>query len=124
MSASTADILSALRLGHSFITFSANGPMLEMTAGDAMMGDSVEFSKVKLLEFKVSRLLGGDVVQVVTARGNIPLLKAEANGAMRGIYTMEAAGFARIEVLRSFLPGLPLLPALISNPIYFDAEKV
>jgi len=124
MSASTADILSALRLGHSFITFSANGPMLEMTAGDAMMGDSVKFSKVKQLEFKVSRLLGGDVVQVVTAHGNIPLLKAEANGAMRGIYTIEAAGFARIEVLRSFLPGLPLLPALISNPIYFDAEKV
>jgi hypothetical protein len=89
-----------------------------------MMGDSVKFSKVKQLEFKVSRLLGGDVVQVVTARGNIPLLKAEANGAMQGIYTMEAAGFARIEVLRSFLPGLPLLPALISNPIYYDAKKV
>jgi hypothetical protein len=33
---------------------------------------------------------------------------------------MQAAGFAYIEVLRSFLPGLPLLPALISNPIYFD----
>jgi hypothetical protein len=120
MSASTADILSAFRLGHAFITFSANGPMLEMTAGDAILGDSVEFSKVKQLEFKVGRLLGGDVIQVVTACGNIPLLKAEANGAMRGIYTMEAAGFARIEVLRSFLPGLPLLPALISNPIYFD----
>ncbi len=39
---------------------------------------------------------------------------------MRGVYTMEAAGFARIEILRGFLPGLPLLPALISNPIYFD----
>jgi hypothetical protein len=40
---------------------------------------------------------------------------------MRGVYTMPAAGFARIEVLRAFLPGLPLLPALVSNPIYFDA---
>ena len=35
---------------------------------------------------------------------------------------MEAAGFARIEILRRFLPGLPLLPALISNPIYFVVE--
>jgi hypothetical protein len=35
---------------------------------------------------------------------------------------MQAAGFARVEILRKFLPGLPLLPALISNPIYFDPE--
>ena len=34
---------------------------------------------------------------------------------------MEAAGFSRVEILRSFVPGLPKLPALISNPIYFDA---
>jgi len=41
---------------------------------------------------------------------------------MQGTYTMDAAGFARVEILRGFLPGLPMLPALISNPIYFDAE--
>jgi hypothetical protein len=35
---------------------------------------------------------------------------------------MDRAGFARIEILRSFVPELPLLPALISNPLYFDAE--
>jgi hypothetical protein len=33
---------------------------------------------------------------------------------------MPRPGFARVEVLRSFLPGVPMLPALISNPIYFD----
>lgn len=121
MSASTADILSGLKLGHAYITYSANGPMLEMTAGYAILGDSVEFAKVKQLEIKVSGLLAGDVVQVVTTRGNIPLHKAETDGEMRGVYTMEAAGFAWIEILRSFLPGLPLLPALVSNPIYFDA---
>jgi hypothetical protein len=121
MSASTTDILSALKLGHAYITFSADGPVLEMTAGDSILGDSVEFSKVKQIEIKVSGLLAGDVVQVVTAHGNTPLLKAETDGEMQGIYPVEAPGFARIEVLRSFLPGLPLLPALISNPIYFDA---
>jgi hypothetical protein len=120
MSASTQDILTALKLGHAFITYSANGPMLDMNAGDAILGDSVEFSKVRQIEFKVSGLLTGDVVQVVTTRGNAPVLKAEADGEMRGEFTMEAAGFARVEILRSFLPGLPLLPAMISNPIYFD----
>jgi hypothetical protein len=39
---------------------------------------------------------------------------------MQGNYSIPAPGFARIEILRSFLPGLPLLPALISNPIYFE----
>jgi len=35
---------------------------------------------------------------------------------------MPAPGFARVEILREFMPDLPPLPALISNPIYFDAE--
>ena len=121
MSGSATDILSALKLGHAFITYSANGPTLEMTAGDAILGDSVNFSRVKQFEFRVSDLVTGDVVQVVTANGSTPLLKAETDGSMRGIYALDAPGFARLEVLRSFLPGLPLLPALIANPIYFDA---
>jgi hypothetical protein len=120
MSASTTDILSALKLGHAYITYSANGPMLEMTAGDAILGDSVSFSKIRQIEFKVTGLITGDVVQVVTAHGNTSLLKAETDGEMQGVYIMEAAGFVWLEILRSFLPGLPLLPALISNPIYFD----
>ena len=121
MSTGTTDILSALKQGHAYITYSTNGPALEMTAGDAILGDSVDFSTVKQLEYMVRGLLAGDVVQVAISRGNTPLLKAESDGDMRGVYTMEAPGFARLEILRSFLPGLPLLPALISNPIYFDA---
>jgi hypothetical protein len=35
-------------------------------------------------------------------------------------FSLDAPGFVRIEILRSFVPGLPLLPALISNPIYFE----
>lgn len=120
MSASPTDILSALKRGHAFLTYSVNGPMLEMTAGEALLGESVKFSSAKQLEYMVSGLIGGDVVQVVTNRGNAQVLKAETDGKMCGVYTMETPGFAFIEVLRSFLPGLPLLPALISNPIYFD----
>ncbi|MFZ2098690.1 MAG: CehA/McbA family metallohydrolase, partial [Anaerolineales bacterium] len=120
MSASPADILYALKLGHAYLTYSVNGPMLEMSAGEAMLGDSVDFSKVKQVEYKVSGLVAGDVVQVVTPRGNTSVFTAEKDGELCGVYPMEAPGFAFIEVLRSFLPGLPLLPALISNPIYFD----
>jgi len=34
---------------------------------------------------------------------------------------MDDAEVARIEVLREFIPGVPLLPALISKLIYFEA---
>jgi len=121
-SASAADILSALRQGHAYITFAPNGPSLAMTAGEAILGDSVPFPAVREIQITVRDLLAGDVVQVVTARGSQPILRAGTPGDMQGVYTMEAAGFARVEILRSFLPPLPMLPALISNPIYFEAR--
>jgi hypothetical protein len=121
MSASPADILSGLRQGHAYLTFAPSGPSLEMTAGDALPGDSVPFAKVREIQIAAGGLLAGDVLQVVSGGGSTPLLKAEMDGKFQGVYRMEAAGFARIEILRGFIPGLPLLPALISNPIYFDA---
>jgi hypothetical protein len=120
MSNSPSDILAALKQGHAFLTYSVNGPMLEMTAGNAILGDSVEFFKQQNFDYQISGLIAGDVVQVVTSRGSPPVLKAETDGTIRGSYVMQGPGFAFIEVLRSFLPGLPLLPAAISNPIYFD----
>ncbi len=121
MSAGSSDILDGLRRGHAYIVYSVNGPKLTLTAGQAMLGDSVDFSSARQIEFEVENLSAGDVVQVVTAYGSIPLHKAGTNGALQGEYVLDTPGFARLEVLRSFLPGLPLLPALISNPIYFDA---
>lgn len=120
MSASPADILSALKHGHAYLTYSVNGPSLEMNAGEAMLGDSVAFSEVKQVEYVVTGLVTGDEVHVVTLGGNVTVCKAETGGEFHGKYAMESSGFVFIEVLRSFLPGLPLLPALISNPIYFD----
>jgi hypothetical protein len=122
ISASPADILSALRQGHTYITFAPDGPELEMTAGDAILGDSVPFSRVKVVQITASNLLAGDVVQVVTARGGTPILQAETNGTAQGVYIPQAAGFVRVEILRRFIPGLPMLPALISNPIYFTVD--
>jgi len=122
MSASPADILSGLRQGHTYITFAPNGPGLEMTAGDALPGDNVPFPSVKEIQITASGLLAGDVLQVVTGGGSTPFLKAKTDGKFEGTYTMDSTGFARIEILRGFVPGLPLLPALISSPIYFEAE--
>ncbi|HEX9091642.1 MAG TPA: CehA/McbA family metallohydrolase, partial [Anaerolineales bacterium] len=120
MSNSPSDILSALKAGHAFITYAPYGPTLELSAGDAIMGDSVPYSRANRVEIIARGLSTGDVVQVVTAQGTTPLVKAATGGDFQGVYRVENPGFARIEILRSFLPSLPMLPALVSNPIYFD----
>jgi hypothetical protein len=120
MSAGTGDILDALKAGHAFITFFPNGPTAALASGDAIMGDSLPWSQGAQLKIEVVGLLRGDVLRVVTGQGSENLLEAPANGSYQGEYAVQAPGFARVEILRAFLPGLPLLPALITNPIYFD----
>ena len=120
MSASPADILAAVKQGHAYVIYAPDGPTLDCTAADAKLGDSVPFSKVKEMKIAVTGLVPGDLVQVVTAQGAEPLVKASVPGYWEGNYLIDVPGFARVEILRAFLPGLPLLPALISNPIYFD----
>mgnify|MGYP001344841158 CR=1 FL=1 len=116
-----ADLLAAIRAGHAFITFAPNGPSLQLNAGPALMGDSVRWPEVQAVRVVAEDLLAGDVVRVVTASRAEVLFQAPSDGDVALDYALDAPGFVRIEILRAFLPGLPLLPALLSNPIYFDA---
>jgi hypothetical protein len=124
MSPNPSDILAALKQGHAYITFAPDGPSLEVNAGlagaGAILGDTVAWPEVQELEINAGGLQAGDVVRVVTAQHRTPILEVPSAGSLHASYRMDSPGFARIEVLRSFLPGLPPLPALISNPIYFE----
>jgi hypothetical protein len=122
LSAGASDILDALRHGHAYITFAPDGPGLELRAGEGIMGDTVPWPEVKELHICAGGLLAGDVLRVVTPAGAAPLLSAPEAGRFEAVYPVSAPGFARVEILRAFLPGLPMLPALISNPIYFEAR--
>lgn len=119
-SAGQSDILAALRQGRSYIIFAPDGPSLELRAGEAIIGDSLPWPGTRELEISLDGLLSGDVVRVVTAQNAPPVLQAPSAGRFQAAVPVEGPGFARVEVLRSFLPGIPLLPALISNPIWFE----
>jgi hypothetical protein len=119
-SASPADILSAVRHGNSFITFSPEGPILEMKSGDAIMGDSRVWQAGQVVEMDFRGLEKGDVLRVVTADDILDLFQAPTAGSFQANYPIAASGFFRVEIWRTFLPGIPPLPALLSNPIYFD----
>jgi hypothetical protein len=118
----TSDLLTALRNGNGFITFAPNGPTLEISAGEAILGDSVRWDKIKELNIHADGLLAGDVLRLVTASSSEVLFQAPCDGNVDLRYSMDAPGFARVEILRVFIPGLPMLPALLSNPIYFDGD--
>jgi hypothetical protein len=126
ISASPADLLTGLKNGHAYITYAPNGPSLEMSVGEsnlplpAILGDSVPFSQFQEIIIRIGGLWEGDEVHLVTETERITIQQAEASGDFETIYHKNKPGFARIEILRSFLPGLPMLPALISNPIFFD----
>jgi hypothetical protein len=115
-----SDILAAVKAGHGFITFAPTGPTLELTAGAAIMGDTVDWQVQKEVQINARGLLAGDVLHVATGQKTEALFSAPSDGDVSLTYGMEAPGFVRCEIWRSFLPGVPMLPALISNPIFFD----
>ncbi len=120
MSPGVSDILDGVRQGHAYVTFSPKGPSVELTAGDGISGDTVAWSGVKQLHIAANGLEAGDVLRVVTQAGAKVLLQAPTRGRVKLDYSMDKPGFARVEILRVFIPGIPMLPALLSNPIYFE----
>ncbi len=61
MSRGESDILEALRRGHAFITFAPNGPTLEFTAGEAMLGDTVNWSEIQSVLLTADGLQAGEL---------------------------------------------------------------
>ena len=117
-----SDILAAVKAGRSYLTFAPDGPGIELTAGQAIMGDSVRWRDVKEVQIRARSLTAGDVVRVATHEKTETLFSAPSDGEALLTYAMESPGFVRAEILRSFLPGVPALPAAVSNPIYFEAQ--
>ena len=115
-----ADILAAVAAGHSFITFAPRGLVLDMRAGAAEMGDTVAWEDGLAVEITIEGLIAGDTVSVIEGTDFSDLFKADGEGKVTLTYPVAGPGFVRVEVQRNFVPGVPPLPALIGNPIYFS----
>lgn len=121
LSNSPADILIALRRGNSFIRFAPEGPSLQLSSGEKIMGDTQMWKENVEVQITASGLKTNDVLRVITASETTNLFQAPSDGDLDLSYPVKSPGFVRVEIYRTFIPGLPPLPALISNPIYFDA---
>jgi hypothetical protein len=121
MSNSPRDILDALRAGHSFIRFAPDGPTLEMRIDKAIIGDSMPWEPGQEVDIKATALKKGDILRIISKQGSKDVFQAPEDGEIALTYPVTKPGFIRLEIHRTFIPGLPPLPALIANPIYFDA---
>jgi hypothetical protein len=84
------------------------------------MGDSLVWEVGQVVAIAVEGLAKDDVLRVVTQDDIIDLYQAPSLGSCQFTHPVSGPGFLRIEIWRTFLPGIPPLPALLSNPIYFD----
>lgn len=119
-SSSAADLLSALVQGHSYMVYGPDGPEVQLFAGDCITGDTVRLTEPTDLSIQAGNLLKDDQVCLITTAGIVATWTAGEQGRLDATYRMESSGFARLEIHRVFIPGIPALPALVSNPIYFD----
>lgn len=118
---SPADILAAVRNGHSYITFQPHSHILDMHCGEAQMGDSVSWRQGLAVEVQVDGLVKGDVLRVVSTNESIDWFTAPASGSFKGSFPVRSAGFVRFELWQSYQGLLPAMPVLLSNPIWFDS---
>lgn len=119
-SESVEDILAAIRQGHTYAVYQADGPQLELHSGQAMLGDSLPWREGLKLNLRLEGLHAGDEVRLVSNNSSQTLFKAQKSGALEMEVPIPEPGFLRLELWRTLHAGIPALPLLISNPIWFD----
>lgn len=113
-------ILDAINEGNVFLSFSPQGPIIDLCCGTAMMGDIVPPATEDFVSITISAAKAGDTVRIITEQGVEDELVLE-EGATSGTMSFDARGrrFCRVEVWRFFEEVQQTLMAALSNPIYF-----
>ncbi len=121
LSRAPEDILSALRAGRCFVSFTPEGPEVSITSGEARMGGEVPAGQPVSIQF--TRLLGGDRLRLVTERGETETLCPVGASAAEVPFRHAGEKFVRCEVLRNLPGGMPPMRVMVSNPLYFSPEE-
>lgn len=113
----SSDILCSLREGHSFISYSPDGPIIELSAGSAIMGDVLRDQAVREGRLRVRKVLRGDKIRLITDTG-VEWEETIGEQAEKSIrFKIGKQKFFRAEVWRELMPHFQSLVS-ISNPLY------
>ena len=114
------DILAAVRQGCSYAVYQADGPTLEMHCGQTLLGGSLPWREGLILSLRLEGLQAGDELHLVGKSSSQTIFKVQKSGSLQMETTVSEPGFLRLELWRTLYAGIPALPLLISNPIWFD----
>lgn len=115
-SRSQEDILEALRNGNGFITFSPDGPLMQVENETIVPGDEVSPRTQIALSF--DRLKAGDKIILIDREGERQIHREEADSSCSFLAEAPQKGYLRAEVRRFVLPGLPEIPVMVSNAFF------
>ncbi|MBO9128138.1 CehA/McbA family metallohydrolase [Bacillus sp. 165] len=118
-SLTSAEILKAIDRGHVVLSYSPQGPFIDLTCGTSMAGDICEDTKHPVL-LNVKNTEFSDVVKVISNHGiELEVLVEEGQDTLDLSLPAEERFFYRVEVWRYFPQVKSRLLAALSNPIYF-----
>lgn len=117
---SETDILKAVKQGRSYLAFSPTKLQVLLDVDGQTYGDSLTWRQGLQASIKGTALETGDSVRLISREGSQEVLRASKKGNFELTLPVPAPGYWRIEVQRTFFNFLPPMPALITNPIWFD----
>ncbi len=117
---SETDILKAVKQGRSYLAFSPTKLQVLLDVDGQTYGDSLTWRQGLQASIKGTALEAGDSVRLISREGSQEVLRASEKGNFELTLPVPAPGYWRIEVQRTFFNFLPPMPALITNPIWFD----
>lgn len=132
-------IIEAMRKGRCVLTHSPSSTMLEMTSGDAVIGDETPFEQNSEVQIKISSMKKQHKLQVIDADGVYFEFTAERGGDYEFTVPVRKKGYVRCQIeyekgffgrifhrigLKFMLPKeakepIPPFIYALTNPIYF-----
>jgi len=123
-SASESDILKAVSVGRSYFTFSPTKLQLLLDVEGQTYGASLTWREGLQASLKGVALEKGDTIRLVTREGTQDIFTAPEKGDFQTHLPVLGPGYWRLEVWRTFYSFLPPMPALLTNPIWFDSTVI
>ncbi len=117
---SDADILKAVKAGRSYFAFSPTSLQVLLDVEGQTFGASLAWREGMQASLKGLALEKGDVIRLITQETTQDIFTAPEKGNFETSLPVTGPGYWRLEVWRTFFSFLPAMPALITNPIWFE----
>ena len=116
-------MLKALRQGSGYVSYLPSGPQADLIAVSpeglpASFGDVAV--RGEYTDILLTGLCQGDEIRLITDTAAESLIAPSGACELKLRRRFPDALFLRLELYRSYAPGLPPMKALLTNPVYYQ----